>query len=90
MGRYIDLIIVSTTTPDYKLFPSTACLLQTRLGIKSVGAFDISAACTGFNYGLTVAAQFVKTGFAKHILFVAVDCLSKFMDWEDRSTCVLF
>ncbi|MBT3581889.1 ketoacyl-ACP synthase III [bacterium] len=86
----IDLVIVATTTPDYPLFPSTACLVQDRLGIKKVGAFDVSAACTGFNYALTTAAQFIGTGFAKNILVIGADCLSKYVDWTDRSVCILF
>jgi 3-oxoacyl-[acyl-carrier-protein] synthase-3 len=86
----IDLIIVATTSPDYLLFPSTACLLQKRLGLKNIGAFDLSAACSGFNFALTTAAQFVQTGQAKKALVVASDCLSKSVDWTDRSVCILF
>lgn len=86
----IDLIIVSTTTPDYPLFPSVACLLQERLGIPHVGAFDLSAACSGFNYALTVGSQFIRTGAAKKVLVVSADCLSKYVDWSDRSICILF
>ncbi|MCP4050771.1 MAG: ketoacyl-ACP synthase III [bacterium] len=86
----IDLLIVSTTTPDYQVFPSTACLLQDRLGLRNVGAFDLSAACTGFSYALTTGAQFVKSGDMKNVLVVSVDCLSRFVDWTDRSICILF
>jgi 3-oxoacyl-[acyl-carrier-protein] synthase-3 len=86
----IDLLIVATTSPDYPVFPSTACLVQNKLGLKTVGAFDISAACTGFTFALTTGAQFVQTGFAKNVLVVGADCLSKFVDWQDRSVCILF
>jgi 3-oxoacyl-[acyl-carrier-protein] synthase-3 len=86
----IDLLIVATSTPDYPVFPSTAALLQHRLGLKTVGAFDVSAACTGFSYALTIATQFVQTGFAKNVLVIGADCLAKFTDWTDRSICVLF
>ncbi len=86
----IDLLIVATTTPDHMVFPSTAAILQSKLGLRYIGAFDISAACTGFTYALTTAAQFVKTGFAKNVLVVGVDTLTKFMDWQDRSVAILF
>lgn len=87
----IDLIVVATSTPDHLLFPSTAAILQNRLGIESpIAAFDISAACTGFNYAMTTAAQYVQTGMAKNVLVVAADVLSKFLNWEDRGTCILF
>ncbi|MFC1770286.1 beta-ketoacyl-ACP synthase III [Candidatus Margulisiibacteriota bacterium] len=86
----IDLIIVATTSPDYQVFPSTACILQNKLGLRNVGAFDVSAACTGFNYALTTAAQYIISGYAKNVLVIGVDCLSKYLNWKDRSTCVLF
>ncbi len=86
----IDLIIVATSTPQHRLFPSNACLLQDRLGLRHIGAFDLSAACSGFGYALHTAAQFVATGSAKHVLVVATDCLSKYVDWSDRSICILF
>ncbi len=85
----IDLIIVATITPDM-IFPSTACVLQEKLGAKNCTAFDINAACTGFIYGLVIAQQFLQTDFAKTVLLVASDTLSKITDWQDRSTCVLF
>jgi 3-oxoacyl-[acyl-carrier-protein] synthase-3 len=85
----IDLIIVATVTPD-KSFPSTACILQDRLGAKKAAAFDLSAACTGFLYGVTSAAQFIRNGFYKYALVIGVECLSKIVNWEDRNTCVLF
>ena len=86
----IDLIIVATSTPDHLCFPSTACLLQKKLGLKHIAAFDLSAACTGFAYALTVGTQFIQTGFAQKILVVGSDCLTKFVDWQDRGTCILF
>lgn len=85
----IDLIIVATTTPD-KIFPSTACLLQQRLGIHGPPAFDIQAVCTGFVYALDVADRFIRTGGARCALVVGADTLSRIIDWTDRSTCVLF
>lgn len=85
----IDLIIVATTTPD-KVFPSTACLLQQRLGIHGPAAFDIQAVCTGFVYAISVADKFIRTGAARHALVVGADTLSRIVDWKDRTTCVLF
>lgn len=85
----IDMIIVATCTPD-KFFPSTACILQHKLGLKDFAAFDINAVCSGFSYALTVADQHIKTGFAKTILVVGAESLSRIIDWTDRSTCVLF
>ncbi|MCX7921816.1 MAG: ketoacyl-ACP synthase III [Clostridia bacterium] len=85
----IDLIMVTTETPDY-LVPSMACIIQEALGAKKAAAFDLNAACSGFVYGLTVAKQFISTGYYKHILVVGCEALSKVTDWEDRNTCVLF
>ncbi len=85
----IDLIIVATTTPD-KIFPSTACLLQQRLGVAGSAAFDIQAVCTGFVYALSVADKFIKTGAAKCALVVGAETLSRIVDWSDRDTCILF
>jgi 3-oxoacyl-[acyl-carrier-protein] synthase-3 len=85
----IDLIIVTTETPDY-LTPSMACLIQKGIGAKNAAAFDLNAACTGSVYGLTVASQFVLNGLYKHVLVVSCEGLSKVMDWQDRKTCVLF
>lgn len=85
----IDLIIVATTTPD-KIFPSTACLLQQRLGVHGSAAFDIQAVCTGFVYALGVADKFIKTGAAKCALVVGAETLSRIVDWSDRGTCILF
>jgi 3-oxoacyl-[acyl-carrier-protein] synthase III len=85
----IDLIIVGTTTPDMP-FPSTACLLQTKLGASRAWGFDLSAACSGFTYSLTTAAQIVATGASKHALVVGADVMSSIIDYTDRTTCVLF
>jgi len=85
----IDLLIVATVTGDMP-FPSTACILQHRLGAKNAAAFDINAACSGFLYGLYVADSFVKSGMHKRVLIIGVEVLSKITDWEDRTTCVLF
>ncbi len=84
----IELIIVATITPDM-FFPSTACNIQNKLGAKC-GAFDLAAACSGFPYALGVAEGFVKAGIYKHVLVVGAEVLSGFIDWKDRSTCVLF
>ncbi len=88
-GHDIDLIIVATTTPD-RVFPSTACLLQQRLGLHGQTAFDIQAVCSGFVYALGVADKFIRTGAARCALVVGADTLSRIIDWTDRSTCVLF
>lgn len=88
-AKDIDLIIVATITPDM-FFPSTACLLQNKLGAGHVPAFDIAVACSGYVYGLTIADKFIKNGSCKHALVVAAEKLSAVTDWEDRSTCVLF
>lgn len=85
----VDLIIVATTTPD-RIFPSTACLLQQRLEIHGCAAFDVQAVCTGFVYALGVADKFVRTGSAKCALVVGAETLSRIVDWNDRTTCVLF
>lgn len=85
----IDLIIVATTTAD-QIFPSTACLLQERLGIHGCAAFDVQAVCTGFVYALGIADKFVRTGSAKCALVVGSETLSRITDWTDRTTCVLF
>ena len=85
----IDLIVVATSTPDC-IFPSAACLLQQRLGIKGCAAFDLQAACSGFIYALSVADQFVKSNNAKKVLVVGSEINSRLMDWSDRATCILF
>ncbi|NLL18121.1 MAG: ketoacyl-ACP synthase III [Clostridia bacterium] len=85
----LDLIIVGTVTSDM-LFPSTACLVQHRLEALKAAAFDVSAGCTGFLYGLVTAAQFLETGMYRTALVIGADTLSRVIDWSDRSTCVLF
>jgi len=85
----IDLIIVATSTPDY-LYPSTACRLQTALGASKAFAFDLSAACTGFVYALVTASQFIQLGTCQRALVIGVDIHSRFLDWSDRSTAILF
>ncbi|KZE53208.1 3-oxoacyl-ACP synthase [Brevibacillus parabrevis] len=88
-AEQLDMIIVATVTPD-TMFPSTACILQEKLGAKRAAAVDLSAACTGFLYGITTATQFIANGFYKHILVVGVETLSKITNYKDRNTCVLF
>ena len=85
----IDLIIVATTTPD-KIFPSVACNVQTKLGIKNCPAFDIQAVCSGFIYALSVADNFIKTNSAKNILVIGADSMSKITDYSDRSNAILW
>jgi 3-oxoacyl-[acyl-carrier-protein] synthase III len=85
----IDLIVVGTSTPDY-VFPSTACLLQAKLGVKGSAAFDVQAVCSGFVYGLATADSFIKSGQSKKALVVGAEVFSRILDWNDRGTCVLF
>ena len=85
----LDLIVVGTTTPDL-VFPSTACLLQHRLGANGCGAFDVNAACSGFIFALSVADKFVRSGDAKTVLVVGAETLTRMVDWTERETCVLF
>ncbi len=85
----IDLIVIGTITPDM-MFPSTACLVQDRLGAKNAWGFDLSAACSGFLYSLTVCAQFVGAGTHKKALAIGVDLMTSILDYKDRTTCVLF
>jgi 3-oxoacyl-[acyl-carrier-protein] synthase-3 len=85
----IDLIIVGTGTPD-RVFPSTACLLQHRLGIRRCAAFDVQAACSGFIFALSIADQYIRAGTARRVLVVGSELNSKLVDWSDRSTCILF
>jgi len=88
-ARDLDLIVVGTVTPDMP-FPSTACILQSRLGAKHAAAFDLNAACSGFLFALSVGNSFVTSGSARRVLVIGTEMLSKFTDWEDRTTCVLF
>ncbi|PMP61870.1 MAG: 3-oxoacyl-ACP synthase [Sulfurihydrogenibium sp.] len=85
----IDLVLVATSTPDM-IFPSTACFLSDKLGCKNPMAFDFSAACSGFIYGLTIADSFIKSGKTNNVLLVGSEVFSKIIDWSDRSTAVLF
>jgi 3-oxoacyl-[acyl-carrier-protein] synthase-3 len=85
----IELIVVGTTTPDL-IFPSTACLIQHRLGAEGCAAFDVNAACSGFIYALTVADKFIRSGAVKTALVIGAETLTRMLDWNDRGTCVLF
>ena len=85
----LDLIIVATLTSD-RIIPSTACIIQDLLGAKRAAAFDLSAACSGFAYGITVASQFIQCGAYRKALVIGAETLSKYINWEDRNTCVLF
>jgi len=85
----LDMIIVATVTPDYT-FPSTACILQDKLGAKKAAALDVSAACTGFLYGIATGTQFIATGMYRYVLVIGVETLSKITNYEDRNTCILF
>lgn len=89
LAEEIDLIIVSTSTPD-NLTPTTSCVIQKEIGATNAAAFDLAAACSGFLYGMTVAKQFIETGYYKHVLLVSSEAMSKVVDWTDRNTCVLF
>ncbi|HQN37708.1 MAG TPA: beta-ketoacyl-ACP synthase III [Caldisericia bacterium] len=88
-AKDIDMFIVATATPDM-LFPSTACIVASKLGIVGPPAFDIAAGCTGFVYALTLANSFIKSGIHKRILVIGAESLTRILDWTDRSTCVLF
>jgi 3-oxoacyl-[acyl-carrier-protein] synthase-3 len=88
-AKQLDLLVVGTTSPDY-LFPSVGCILQHRLGAQKATAFDVSAACSGFNYALAVASSFIENGTYKNVLVVGADTLTKYLDWKDRSSSVLF
>jgi 3-oxoacyl-[acyl-carrier-protein] synthase-3 len=89
LAKEVDLLICATTTPDF-VFPSTANLICDMVGIRNIGSFDIQAACSGFLYAMTVAAQFIATGAAKKIVVVGADKMSSIIDYTDRATCVLF
>ena len=88
-GADVQLLIVGTTTPDL-IFPSTACLVQTRLGANGCMAFDVNAACSGFMYALSIADQFIRAGTVKTALVIGAETLTRMLDWSDRATCVLF
>ena len=85
----IDLIILGTVTPDFP-FPSTACIVQNLLGATNATAFDLSAACSGFIFGLSIAEKYIRSGAARKILVIGAEVLSRIVDWQDRNTCVLF
>ncbi|WP_222564994.1 beta-ketoacyl-ACP synthase III [Novilysobacter antarcticus] len=85
----IDLIVLGTTTPDI-IFPSTACLVQHRLGANGCPAFDVNAACSGFVYALSIADNFIRSGAARTALVIGAETLTRMLDWTDRGTCVLF
>lgn len=88
-ARDLDLIIVATSSPEH-LFPATACLVQDNIGAVNAGAFDLSAACTGFIFGLNMAAQAIRTGSIQNALVIGSETLSRMVDWDDRTTCILF
>ncbi len=85
----LDMIVVGTTTPDL-IFPSTACLIQAKLGVSGCPAFDVNAACSGFVFALSVADKFIRSGDARHVLVIGAETLTRIVDWKDRTTCVLF
>ena len=85
----IELIVLGTTTPDV-IFPSTACLVQDRLGANGCAAFDVNAACSGFIFALSIADKFIRTGTVKNALVIGAETLTRMVDWTDRGTCVLF
>jgi 3-oxoacyl-[acyl-carrier-protein] synthase-3 len=85
----IDLIIVATSTPDF-IFPSTACLIQNKIGAKGCPAFDVQAVCSGFVYALTIADKFIKSGSTRNALVIGAEVFSRILDWNDRTTAVLF
>lgn len=85
----IDLIILGTVTPDFP-FPSTACIVQDLLGATNATAFDLSAACSGFIFGLSIAEKYIRSGAARKVLVIGAEVLSRIVDWQDRNTCVLF
>ena len=88
-ARALDLIVVATSSPD-RIFPSTACLLQERLGVHGCAAFDVQAACAGFTYALGIADQFIRSGTARYALVVGSEVNSRILDWSDRGTCIIF
>lgn len=85
----IDLLVVATMSPDYP-FPATACIIQSKLGLKTIGSFDVHAACSGFIYALEVTSRLLQAGHYRHALLIGSEKMSALLDWHDRSTCVLF
>lgn len=88
-ARELDLVIFTSTTPDH-LLPASGCLIQQQLGATRAAAFDLNTACSGFIYSLTTAAQFIETGMYRRVLVVAGETLTRFVNWKDRGTCILF
>ena len=88
-AQELDLILVATTTPD-QVFPSTACILQDKLGAFGFPALDVQAVCSGFVYAMAIAEKFIASGSSKHVLVVGAEALTRLVDWSDRGTCVLF
>jgi len=86
----IDLVVCATVTPDYFNMPATACVISNKLGIKNAQAFDISAACSGFVYALSIAKAYIESGMKKHVLIIGAEKFSSIVDYTDRSTCILF
>ena len=86
----VDLILLATATGDFVGFPATACIVQDKLGARNAAAMDLTAGCTGFIYALEAARGFIASGFARHVLVIAAETLSRHVDWTDRNTCVLF
>jgi len=86
----VDLVLVATSTPDYAFFPPTASLIQEALGARNAGAFDMNAVCSGFVYALVTATQFVLSGACKNVLVIGAEVFTRILDWQDRTTCVLF
>jgi 3-oxoacyl-[acyl-carrier-protein] synthase-3 len=89
-ARDLDLIVVATCTPDYANMPATASLVQEALGATRAGAFDLNAVCSGFLYGLATASQFILSGTYRNVLVIGAEVFTRILDWQDRSTCVLF
>jgi 3-oxoacyl-[acyl-carrier-protein] synthase-3 len=87
--KELELIIVGTSSPDM-LFPSTACIIQDKIGAVNAAAFDVSAACTGFNYALAASSSFIESGLYNNVMVIGADTLTKYLDWTDRNTCILF
>jgi len=87
--KELELIIVGTSSPDM-LFPSTACIIQDKIGAVNAAAFDVSAACSGFNCALTAASSFIESGIYNNVMVIGADTLTKYLDWTDRNTCILF
>jgi len=87
--KELELIIVGTSSPDM-LFPSTACIIQDKIGAVNAAAFDVSAACTGFNYALAASSSFIESGLYNNVRVIGADTLTKYLDWTDRNTCILF